>query len=434
MGRAVAFGSDDNRQPPSTINLLAWNVLLNPFVKLQLTKSKTIELNFSRLHGGKGGKSNDIVGVELFSGKAEGCPAVRLKRKKGVWHLSAAELVPPPNGELPEQWEGISHQPKWSLPHAFQSADAAIAANSSASAFSQSSPEAVVHEMIHGITQNPAEKAAASGSKRLGVRHTVKTAAAPVPPPPAPIPASVPERSTRTPTFPTSGLPVSENGRRFVVKPFAEDGFFLSASIPEFQALWLGRLLPEGRRPTAVSIQLAESALMASVLAQPEYLERKGSLLAVLVRDDASWFRGYKGGVPVLGQRCPGARGYRAVREAVKKTLGVGEDLVNAALEDSLVDPRPALEPFLHPILDQLELARAYLAGKHGVDADRILLSGLPHGAAHWQRLAEESLRIQLVPVDPFAGITLDKGVEVKSPHDYLVALGAALAAAEVEE
>lgn len=399
-------------------------------VKLQLTKSKTIDINFSRLRGHPGAKVSDLVGIELFSSSALGCPAVRLRRKKGAWHLSAAAMVPPPNGALPERWEDVTHQPRWSLPHAFQASDAAIAANSSAAAFSQSSPEAVIHEMMHGVNSQPSLPSPDSGgAKRLTVRHTVKTGVIPVPPPPVP----VPERSTRTPTFPDVGVPVSENGRRFVVKPFAEDGFYLSASIPEFQALWLGRLLPEGHRPTAISIQLAESALMASILAQPEYHERKGSLLAVFVRDDAVWFGGYKGGLPVLWRRCPGTRGYHAMREAVKMTLGIDEELVTSALEESLVDPRPALEPFLHPILDQLELARAYLAGKHDVKVDSILLCGLPCGATHWQRIAEESLRVQLVRVDPFAGIMLDKGVTVKSPHDYIIALGAALAAAEAD-
>ncbi|MBO7720993.1 MAG: hypothetical protein J6T01_01150 [Kiritimatiellae bacterium] len=390
-------------------------------MEIQLTKNKTINIGFPRGGRKPGGKSVDIVGVELFSGNARGCPAVRLRRRKGMWRLAAAAMVPPPNGTLPEQWDDVTHQPRWSLPHAFQTSGAAIAVNSSAASFSQATPEAIVHEMMYGVGSAPGG-AAAPGPKRLGVQRRS-----------APTVPAVQEKpgGGRQPAFPKNGVPVSENGRRFTVKPFADDGFCLAASMPEFQALWLSRLLPEGRRPTAVSIQLAEAALMASVLVQPEYIERNGSVLAVFVRDEAVWFGGYKNGMPVLWRKCPGARGYRAMVDAVKKTLGIGDDLVAPALEESLVDPRPALEPFLHPVMEQLELARAYLSGKHGVSADRVLLSGLPFGAAHWRRLAEETLHIQMAPVEPFGGITLDKGVKVDSPADYLVALGAALAAAE---
>ena len=122
------------------------------------------------------------------------------------------------------------------------------------------------------------------------------------------------------------------------------------------------------------------------------------------------------------------------MREAIGKTLGVGEELINDVLEDSLVDPRPALEPFLHPVLQQLDLARAYLAGKHSLNADRVLLLGLPCGAGHWQHMAEESLKMHLISAKPFDGLVLGKGVDAAIGHICLVALGAAIAAAEVEQ
>lgn len=399
-------------------------------VKLQLTKSKSVEIALPALLGGKSGGDRtsgrkDLTGVELFGRAVRGWPAVRLYRKKGAWHLGAAGYVQPVDGELPVQWEDVSKQPTWSLPRDFQAPDAALAANTTMGVFGQSSPEAILLEMANGI--GPADTAAAAPAaekKRFGLKRTTTA--------PAPKTTEV-AKPQRHFTLPVEGVPTSENGRRFVVKPVAEEGFYMSASMPEFQALWLSRLLPEGHRPTAVSVQLADAALMASVLAQPEYLERRGTLLAVFVRESTVYFAGYKNGMPVLWRRCPGARGYGGMREAVKKALGVDDELVMAALEDSVIDPRPALEPVLHPIFDQLELARAFLAGKHGIDSDRILLCGLPYGAEHWVRYAEEALRVQLVPADPFAGLIIDKGVDVTSPHDFLVALGAALAASEAE-
>lgn len=172
---------------------------------------------------------------------------------------------------------------------------------------------------------------------------------------------------------------------------------------------------------------------MASPLLQPTFKETKGSLLAVLVRRNAIFFAGYKNGAPVLWRRCPGVCGYEAMRNAIGKALGVGEDLINDVLEDSLVDPRPALEPFLRPVLQQLDLARVYLAGKHALNTDRVLLLGLPYGANHWKHMAEESLKLHLVAAKPFDGLLIGKGIDTSKGHLCLVALGAAIAAAEVE-
>ena len=111
----------------------------------------------------------------------------------------------------------------------------------------------------------------------------------------------------------------------------------------------------------------------------------------------------------------------------------MGEDLINDVLEDSLVDPRPALEPFLRPVLQQLDLARVYLAGKHALNTDRVLLLGLPYGAKHWKQMTEESLKLHLVTAKPFDGLSIGKGIDTSKGHLCLVALGAAIAAAEVE-
>ena len=392
-------------------------------VKIQLTKTKTIEIGFSGKGKGAARSKTDITGVELFSGESQGAPSVRISRKKDGWHLLALDFIAPPNGELPQRWEDTPHQPIWEVPRDFQAPSAAIAVNSEMSSFGQASAEAVLREMAQGLG-DAKHKGHASISPRLSLKMPQKKDDAPVP---------APTSSSRKPTLPPPGVPVSENGRRFVIKPFAEDGFHLAASLPEFQSLWLGRLLPEGRRPTASSIQVAESALMASPLLQPKFIEAKGSMLAILVQREAVFFAGYKGGEPVLWRRCPNVRGYEAMREMVRKNLGVGEELVNDVLEDSLIDPRPALEPFLQPVLQQLELARAYLAGKHALQTDRALLLGLPCGASHWRHIAEDTLKIQLEAVETFDGFKPAKGVKMANGHKFLVALGAAIAATEVE-
>ena len=135
----------------------------------------------------------------------------------------------------------------------------------------------------------------------------------------------------------------------------------------------------------------------------------------------------------MLWRRCPNTRGYLAIREAVIKTLGVEEELVDSVLEDALIDPRPVLEPFIHNVLEQLELARAYLSSKHQINVDKIMLLGMPKGVEHWRHSAEETLKLQIIAPAPFDGILIDKGVNITQPTDFLVALGAALAASEVE-
>ena len=407
---------------PTKALSLAWIVHRNFTVKLQLTKDKTVEI---RLPGGGGSNSaTDIAGVEMFSPDCDGCPAVRLIKKKKAWHLVAADVVKDPNGTLPSCWEETPHQPVWELPRAFQAPHAALAVNSSMGTFSQSTADAIVQDMMSGLDAAKAAPAASSGSKKFGIKRESQPA--------APRTATKSDAPARRPTFPDAGTSVSENGRRFVTRPMAEQGFHLYSSLPEFQTLWISRLLPEGKRPTASSIQVAESALMASVFLQPEFHAADGSTLAIFVRNEAIFFAGYKKGEPVLWLRCPSAGGINAMHTAIKKTLGVGDDLIRSVLEESLIDPRPALEPFIRPIFAQLELSLAYLSSKHGLKFDHALLMGLDAGAALWSTYAEEALRLKLIAPNPYDGLIVDKGVETADATGYLVALGAAIAGAEV--
>ena len=396
-------------------------------MKLQLTKDKTIEIKFPS--GGGARSAADITGIELFAPGETDCPAVRLIRKKKGWHIAATGFVKPPDGELPMRWEDTPHQPIWEMPREFTSPHAALAANSPMATFAQSTADAVVQDMMSGLPAQDiksalSEKTSLDGKKRFGIKRD-QPAAQPQKP------ATTPEASAHRPEFPEAGKPVSENGRRFVVRPMAEENFHLCASLPEFQTLWLSRLLPEGKRPTASSIQVSESALMASILLQPEFIAADGSALAIFARPDSTYLAGYKKGEPVLWRRCPGVGGTLAMRETVRATLGLDEELVDSVLNESLIDPRPALEPFVRPILGQLSLSLDYLAGKHGLKFDHAFLMGIGAGAAHWSAYAEESLHLKLLSPDPFEGLVVDKGVDSGNASRQLVALGAAIAGME---
>ncbi|MBR2838103.1 MAG: hypothetical protein IKE55_04955 [Kiritimatiellae bacterium] len=394
-------------------------------MKLQLTKTKTIEFP-RRGAGGRSAAAADMVGVELFGGDARGVPAVRVAYRKSAWHLVAADFVKPPAGALPERWEDVSNRSDWELPAAFQTPHAAIAVNSQLSLFSQATADTVQQDMAHGIPAMGAVHSAVTsepGKKRFSIRRGDE---------PAPSASAKPSGGAPA-KFPDAGAPTAVNGMRFTVRPLAEDGQYLEAAIPEFQVLWLSRLLPEGHRPTASSVQPAEAALMASVLAQPALAESGGNALVMFMQADAVFFAGYMSGRPVLWRRCPVRGGYRAMQEAVKLGLGLDESMVVPVLEDTLIDPRSALEPFLGPILNELDLSRAYLVGKHGMSIDRILLSGLPAGGQHVRSFARESFHMELLEPGVFDGIQQPPKGEIAGDCAFLPALGAALAASEVE-
>ena len=398
-------------------------------MRLQLTKNKTIDLSFGKGGGGRGSTA-DIVGVELFSDDPRGVPAVRVAYRKSSWHLMAAGFIKAPGGELPEKWEEVSHRATWELPSAFQAPHAAIAVNSRLCLFSQTTADTVLQDMSRGIPSGEPQ-AADSAKKRFALRRNPSAGSA----------AKEAEgdkptegkASVKATQLPTEGVPTATNGMRFTIRPLAEEGQLLEAALPEFQVLWLARLLPEGHRPTASSIQPAEAALMASVLAQPALVESGGNALVMFMLSDGVIFGGYKAGRPVLWRRCPIRGGFAQMREAVKRGLGLDDGMVDSVLEDTLIDPRSALEPFLGPILNELDLSRAYLAGKHGMNIDRIMLAGLPAGARHVCAFAHDAFRMDLFQPGLFDGMQLPQKGEVKEDCAFLPALGAALAASEVE-
>ena len=394
-------------------------------MKLQLTRTKTIELSF----GGKGGRraTADIAGVELFGGDARGVPAVRIAYRKSAWHLLAADFIKAPDGELPEKCEDVSHRATWEMPSAFQSPHAALAVNSPLSLFSQTTAETILQDMARGIpTATPS--APDQDKKRFALRRNIAASESSEAKKPA---AKTDATSAK---LPEAGTPTAVNGMRFAVKPLVEDGQLLESAIPEFQVLWLARLLPEGHRPTASSIQPAEAALMASVLAQPAFAESGGNGMVMFMLPDRVIFGGYKSGMPILWRRCPVCGGYTAMKSAVKSGLGLDDAMVDSVLEDTLIDPRSALEPFLSPILNELDLSRAYLVGKHGMSIDRVMLAGLPMGGRHVAALARDAFHMEMFQPGVFDGFQMPTKGGVAADCAFLPALGAALAASEVSE
>ena len=358
-------------------------------MKLQLTKTKTITIGERRR------ALSDVTGVVLNTDDARGCPAVRLVHKKSGWIVAAAGFVPSPVDALPESWdEANKAQTPWSLPAAFQAPNAALAVLSPNMFTRQTTPDVLTADLV----QTAPKVSATPPPRKLGVRRLEKKPTAPT--------AKQSEGAAEKGLDVKPGVPTQASGVRFVTQPLAEKPFVIQAGMPEYQVVWLSRLLPEGRRPTAASIQTLPSALLASICEQPAFNAAGGTAFAML-------------------------------REGLKLRLGLDEEMVDEILDDALIDPRSAMEPFVRPVLQQLEISLDYLQNRHNLRIDKVFIMGLPSGARYWSQMAEEALHMPLVAPSVFEGLALppkDRELAELTPSKsqaFLAALGAARAAME---
>ena len=391
-------------------------------MKLQLTKTKTIDLS---LGGGRRALS-DVTGVVLNSDDARGCPAVRLVHKKNVWSVVAAGFVPTPVDPLPESWdEANKAQTPWSLPAAFQAPHAALAVLSPNMFTRQTTPDALMTDLV----QTAPKVSATPPPRKLGVRRLEKK--------PAASEAKAADAADGTAPDVKPGEPMQASGVRFVMQPLAEKPFVLQSGLPEYQVVWLSRLLPEGRRPTAASIQTLPSALLAALCEQPAFNAAGGTAFAIYVLRNSVYLAGYKDGQLLLFRSCPGVAGWEMLREGLKMRLGLEDEMVDEILDDALIDPRSAMEPFVRPILQQLEISLDYLQNRHNLRIDKVFIMGLPSGARYWSQMAEETIHLPLIAPSVFDGLTLPPkdqelaGLTPSKSQAFLAAFGAARAAME---
>ena len=366
-------------------------------MKLQLTKTKTIEV---RMPGFSGGASvlRDVTGIELGEVTERGCPAVRLARRGNGWEVLAADFIPPPPEALPNSWEELkSNAATWTIPSAFQAPAAAIAVSSPVQIARQTTIESIVGELA----------ADPDGKKEIAPKVE-------------------------------PGLPVSHGGMRFVVQPLAESTFVLQAALPEYQTLWFTRLMPEGHRPTVQSVQVMPLSQLSAVTVHPEFLSGGGNAFCVIVSKDGIRFSGWREGQLVMLRECPHTCGWWAIRQAVKAELGVGEDMVDELLDSNLVDPTSVMEPFLTTLFHELEFSIAYMEHRLGVKLEKVFLLGLPSGGKYWSKIAERQLHTPLIVPNLFegmrpAGQRRHAAVQFNASDSqaFLGALGAARAAME---
>ena len=394
---------------------------------IQLTKTKSITIGGGGLK--KSRKNTDVVGIDMYGGDGRGFPAVRLTEKKGQIKVVASGFVPDPGKPLPVSWEEASKNPTWSLPSEFQAPHAAFSISSPETFLVQTTLEAVKSDIANGAHHGE-ESTAVVKTRKFGIRRETKKTADSVKEAPNEGAVAKIDASAIEP-----GVPISNGGTRFVMRPMSlSDGFVMEAGIPEYQALWLSRLLPEGKRPTVASIQPRAAAVTASILKDPGFLKADGNGLALFISAEDCTIAGFKNRDLVLWRKCQGAPGGKTIREALRKGLGVDDEMLDGIMADNLIDPIPVLEPVILPIVDELAVSRDYLAGKLNLSINDAFVIGLSSGIGYWSAVFEERARIKLTECKPFDGF---EGAvpEAKDMSAFTGALGAALAfMAEGEE
>lgn len=173
----------------------------------------------------------------------------------------------------------------------------------------------------------------------------------------------------------------------------------LVATLPEYQAAWTARLFPEGRRPTACSIQLASSASLNVLLAAAG----KQNVVAFLASPASTALVGVQGGDPVFYREY--GEGQKDIRSALMANMRIDAEMAESILNDAMVDPTPVIEPILRPLFRQAEIAGDYLMRRGNAGVDRFVIIGLKSGLRYWSSIFELMTGQVLTEIEPDAGL-----------------------------
>ena len=314
----------------------------------------------------------DVVGLELGAGLAEGVPAVRLRKREGKTELLAVGFLRL-SGTWKEATGALGGEPVvWQLPKPFQAPYAALAVTSKL-AFLRNADSA---------DEEPSDK-------RQAECRSVSHISAP-------------------------DLPA------------------LVAGLPEFQAAWAARLLPGGRRPTACSLQVSAAAAMNCFTASPVFISVAGTAVSLFVFAEYTALTAFHDSRLVLYREYP--VGYTHIRSAVSTHMRIEPALVDAVLEDTLIDPTPMIEPVLRPLFRQVEISSDYLQRRRNCLSKNFFVCGLPSGATYWATLFSHMINFPLTVLSPFDGVGKPAGSHIDpgtAAPFMMAAVGAARAVLE---
>ena len=322
---------------------------------------------------------DDVVGIEVGAGLAEGAPAVRLRRSpEGFLRIVAAGFVP-----VVSDIESILAMPAdmrgpWSLPPAFRAPAAALAVTA---------PDALVRQ------SDSVEDATADFDAA-----TLRTKA-------------------------------SSDGKKGSL-PFV-------AFMPEELARRVARLLPEGHRPTAVSIQVSPLARVNAFAASPALGAAGGTAVLIQIAANATTIALFARGAVALYREL--SVGEEDSLHAVAGPMNVDNATAKELLEGGLVDPAPFLGPLLMPIFRQAELSTDYVLRRNGLVVEKFFVAGPPALAPHWAAIFRDQTGRDAATCEPVSDFPQEEGASLPPDFDkvsgrFAAAIGAAAAALQDEE
>lgn len=322
---------------------------------------------------------DDVVGIEVGAGLAEGAPAVRLRRSpEGFLRIVAAGFVP-----VVSDIESILAMPAdmrgpWSLPPAFRAPAAALAVTA---------PDALVRQ------SDSVEDATADFDAA-----TLRTKA-------------------------------SSDGKKGSL-PFV-------AFMPEELARRVARLLPEGHRPTAVSIQVSPLARVNAFAASPALGAAGGTAVLIQIAANATTIALFARGAVALYREL--SVGEEDSLHAVAGPMNVDNATAKELLEGGLVDPAPFLGPLLMPIFRQAELSTDYVLRRNGLVVEKFFVAGPPALAPHWAAIFRDQTGRDAATCEPVSDFPQEEGASLPPDFDkvsgrFAAATGAAAAALQDEE
>ncbi len=295
-------------------------------------------------------KYTDVVGLELGSGLS-GVPAIRLVKGKQGLEIKAIGILDLLD-TMPQALEAVtSDRTVWNLPKPFCSANAALAVTSKLSFLRHTS----------GVNEEIPEK-------KLCLYRDIRCA-------------------------------------------FGSDMPELVAGLPEFQAVWASGLFPEGRSPTACSLQISQLALLNGFNHHPAVKAAVGSSVALFVSSHSTTLVAFQNRIPVLYRDYP--LGASHVQQEVAAKMQLSPILVQQLLEEDAMDASPYLEPILKPLIRQIEIMNDYLSRRRNAPASNFFISGPLIGGRYWNSIFQQLIGKELIYCRPFEGIPLAKDAVV---------------------
>ena len=194
------------------------------------------------------------------------------------------------------------------------------------------------------------------------------------------------------------------------------------AFMPEELARRVARLLPEGHRPTAVSIQVSPLARVNAFAASPALGAAGGTAVLIQIAANATTIALFARGAVALYREL--SVGEEDSLHAVAGPMNVDNATAKELLEGGLVDPAPFLGPLLMPIFRQAELSTDYVLRRNGLVVEKFFRDQTGRDAA---------------TCEPVSDFPQEEGASLPPDFDkvsgrFAAAIGAAAAALQDEE